>query len=177
MFQALFHKCLSTTNKVIVVSNRNKGEYIEGSMRNQSKAGELPKEREKVSVHTALRFSFAPDWLKNWCEFSRPITKRRKVKLMYSSSGHYSTSSFLCYLLSDIALLFRSIFIACILRTSSHKISSFLLDSLHFKNKPGHRTCRKGLKMWTRLKMWTTLPIFFFFLIIIIKMTASKVGF
>ena len=65
MFQALFHKCLSTTNKVIAVSNRNKGEYIEGSMRNQSKAGELPKEREKESVHTALMFSFAPDWLKN----------------------------------------------------------------------------------------------------------------
>lgn len=65
MFQALFHKCPRTTHKVIVVSNRNKGEYIEGSMRNQSKAGELPKEREKESVHTALRFSFAPDWLKN----------------------------------------------------------------------------------------------------------------
>lgn len=65
MLQAFFYKCLSTTNKVIVVSNRNEGEYIEGSMRNQSKAGELPKQREKVSVHTALRFSFAPYWLKN----------------------------------------------------------------------------------------------------------------
>ena len=31
-----------------------------------------------------IGFSFASDWLRGWCEFSRPITERSKAKPMQS---------------------------------------------------------------------------------------------
>ena len=43
-----------------------------------------PQARENASDQVAIGFSFASDWLRGWCEFSRPITERSKAKPMQS---------------------------------------------------------------------------------------------
>ena len=39
-----------------------------------------PQARKNVSDQAPISFSIAPDWLKGWHEFSRPITRRIKAK-------------------------------------------------------------------------------------------------
>ena len=69
--------------------------------------------------------------------------RKRREKYGVPDRAILHTTRLFSYLLKEIALLFKSVFICWILRTSCHKISSFLLDSLHFRNKPGHNTCVK----------------------------------
>lgn len=49
-------------------------------MRIQSKNIELPKARESVGDQVVIGFSFAFDWLRDWHEFSGPITKKKDKK-------------------------------------------------------------------------------------------------
>ena len=44
----------------------------------------IPKARENAGVQVLIGFSFASDWLRKSCEFSGPITERRKEKPMQS---------------------------------------------------------------------------------------------
>ena len=38
-----------------------------------------PETRENVGDQVVIGFSFESDWLKEWCEFSGPITERSKA--------------------------------------------------------------------------------------------------
>ena len=45
----------------------------------------LPKARENAGDQVVFGFfSFAANWLGEWCEFSGPITKRSKAKTRHS---------------------------------------------------------------------------------------------
>ena len=46
----------------------------------QVKVSKLLKARENACDEVAIGFGFESDWLREWCEFSGPITERRKVK-------------------------------------------------------------------------------------------------
>ena len=48
-------------------------------MRTTSKTSKLPKARE-TPRSTRVFFNFASDWLREWRQFSRPITERSKAK-------------------------------------------------------------------------------------------------
>ena len=51
-------------------------------MRTRSKTAKLPKARENASHQIAIGVSFSSDWLREWCEFSGPITERGQAKEM-----------------------------------------------------------------------------------------------
>ena len=51
-------------------------------MRIQLRINKLPKARENAGNQVVVGFSFATDWLTEWREFSGPITKRSKARLM-----------------------------------------------------------------------------------------------
>ena len=46
----------------------------------QVKVSKLLKARENAFDEVAIGFGFESDWLREWHEFSGPITERRKVK-------------------------------------------------------------------------------------------------
>ena len=48
------------------------------------KPTKLPKARENAGVQVIVAFSFASDWLKDWWQFSGPITERSKAKPVQS---------------------------------------------------------------------------------------------
>ena len=43
------------------------------------KATKISKARENASGQVVISFSFASDWLREWCQFSGPITERSKL--------------------------------------------------------------------------------------------------
>lgn len=44
----------------------------------------LPKARENAGEHVAAGFTLAFDWLRNWREFSRPITEQSEATALQS---------------------------------------------------------------------------------------------
>ena len=48
--------------------------------------------REKWRVHGAIRFGFASNWLKNWRESFKPITKRSNRKHVITFDSHLKTA-------------------------------------------------------------------------------------
>ena len=77
-------ECRKTKTKVITTANENKEICQKEPMRTQSNACNQPQARENARDQIAIGFSFASDWLRGWREFSRPITKHSKAKLMQS---------------------------------------------------------------------------------------------
>ena len=56
------------------------GKYHKKPMRTPSKTTKLPKAWLNASEQVLIGFSFASDWLREWREFSRPITEWSKSK-------------------------------------------------------------------------------------------------
>ena len=56
------------------------GKYHKQPMRTPSKTTKLPKAWLNASEQVLIGFSFASDWLRQWREFSRPITELSKSK-------------------------------------------------------------------------------------------------
>ena len=54
-----------------------KGGYPEEPMRTQRKTSKPPKARENAGNQVVIGVSFASDWLRQWSEFSGPITEQR----------------------------------------------------------------------------------------------------
>ena len=48
--------------------------------------------REKSRVHSAISFAFASDWLKNWRESFKPITKRSNRNYVITFDSHLKTA-------------------------------------------------------------------------------------
>ena len=48
--------------------------------------------REKLSVRGAIGFGFASDWLKNWRESFKPITKRSNRNHVITFDSHLKTA-------------------------------------------------------------------------------------
>ena len=48
--------------------------------------------REKSRVHGAIGFGFASHWLKNWCVFFEPITKRSNRSRVITFASHLKTA-------------------------------------------------------------------------------------
>ena len=53
-------------------------------MRIEVTTSKLPKVRENAGDQDEIDLSFASDWLREWREFSGPITEQRKAKLLQS---------------------------------------------------------------------------------------------
>ena len=66
----------------MTTADQKKGKYPEEPMRIQLRINKLPKARENAGNQVVVGFSFAADWLREWREFSGPITKRSKARLM-----------------------------------------------------------------------------------------------
>ena len=68
--------------KIIIAANQRKGKLHNGPMSIQVKVSKLLKARENAcdEVAIGIGFGFESDWLREWLEFSGPITERRKVK-------------------------------------------------------------------------------------------------
>ena len=47
-------------------------------MRTHNKTTKFPKAQENAGDQVVIDFSFASDWLRNWRDFSGPITERSK---------------------------------------------------------------------------------------------------
>ena len=52
----------------------------------------LLKAREKSRVHSAIGFGFASNWLKNWREIFKPITKRINRNHVITFDSHLKTA-------------------------------------------------------------------------------------
>ena len=50
------------------------------------------KAREESRVRGAIGFGLAPDWLKNWRESLKPITKRNNRNCVFSFGSHLKTT-------------------------------------------------------------------------------------
>ena len=50
------------------------------------------KAREKSRVHGATGFGFESHWLKNWCEYFKPITKRSNRNHVITFDSHLKTA-------------------------------------------------------------------------------------
>ena len=48
------------------------------------KTTKLPKERENTDDQVMIGYSFTSEWLREWCNFSGPITEQSKPKLKLS---------------------------------------------------------------------------------------------
>ena len=53
-----------------------------------------PKGREKSRLHGTIGFGFASDWLKNWSESFKPITKRSNRNHVITFDSHLKTALF-----------------------------------------------------------------------------------
>ena len=71
---------LKMKTKIIMAANQRKGKLHNGPMSIQVKVSKLLKARENACDEVAIGFGFESDWLREWHEFSGPITERRKVK-------------------------------------------------------------------------------------------------
>ena len=63
----------------MATANQNRRKCHKGPMRTRDK-NKPPQARKNASDQAPISFSIAPDWLKGWHEFSRPITRRIKAK-------------------------------------------------------------------------------------------------
>ena len=50
------------------------------------------KVQEKSCVYGAIGFAFTSHWLKNWCESSKPITKRSNPNHVITFDSHLKTA-------------------------------------------------------------------------------------
>ena len=77
-------ECRKAKTKGITTANQNKGNITRSQSELEVKTNKLPEAWENVSGQgaTALRFEF--DFLREWCEFSRPITEWGKANLKQS---------------------------------------------------------------------------------------------
>ena len=48
--------------------------------------------REKSRVHGAIGFGFDYNWLKNWCESFKPVTKRSNRNHVITFDSHLKTA-------------------------------------------------------------------------------------
>ena len=72
--------CHKMKTKIVIAANQRKGKLHNGPMSIQVKVSKLLKARENACDEVAIGFGFESDWLREWREFSGPITERRKVK-------------------------------------------------------------------------------------------------
>ena len=63
---------------------RRKEKKLVRANENSSKTTKLPTARENAGDQVLIDSSFASDWLGEWRESFRPITKRSKAKLIRS---------------------------------------------------------------------------------------------
>ena len=66
------------------MANQKKVKCLESQWELRTKTIELPKARENAGDQVVIGFSFVSDWLREWCEFSGPITERSKAKPVLS---------------------------------------------------------------------------------------------
>ena len=69
-------ECRETKTKVTQTVNQKKWENLYSTWEHKVIAIKRPEAWESADDHFVIDFSFASDWLKEWCEFSGPITKR-----------------------------------------------------------------------------------------------------
>ena len=69
-----------TKTKVITTADQRRGRYHLEPIRILNKTNQTAYAREKASDRFMIGFSLASDWLREWCEFSGPITERSKAK-------------------------------------------------------------------------------------------------
>ena len=84
--------CRKTKTKVITPTNHNRT----NSAMNQSEFLAITcnslEAREKSRVRGAIGFGFASDWLKNWRESFKPITKRSNRNHVITFDSHLKTA-------------------------------------------------------------------------------------
>ena len=70
-------ECLKTKTRVNTEGNQKKRKYLEEPIQIQSKKSNV---RENAGDQVVIGCSFVSDWLREWREFSGPITERSEVK-------------------------------------------------------------------------------------------------
>ena len=78
LLERFWIECLKTKTN----SQSNEGKYLKEPIRTQSKTTKLSKARENAGDQVVITFSFASDWMREWLQFSWPITVRRKGTTM-----------------------------------------------------------------------------------------------
>ena len=68
-------------------TNHNDVKYFKSTWELEVKTAKLPKARENASHQIAIGVSFSSDWLREWCEFSGPITARSSKR--NAMSGYF----------------------------------------------------------------------------------------
>ena len=66
------------------------------------------KAREKSRVHGAIGFGFASDWLKNWGESFKPITKRSNRNHAITFDSHLKTALYETRTHSSFSFILKS---------------------------------------------------------------------
>ena len=77
-------KTVVRLKQVITTANQEKGKYLDKPMRTQRKKAKCLKRGKNAGDQVVIGFSFACHWLREWREFSRPITERNNTKPMQS---------------------------------------------------------------------------------------------
>ena len=76
--------CPTTKTEVITSPKQTKENTAKKKGELALKPSELPKERENTGDQVVIVNCFASDWLREWREFSGPITERSKAKPIQS---------------------------------------------------------------------------------------------
>ena len=66
-----------TSTKITTSANQEKEEHHKEL---KVKISKIPEARENADDQVVIGLSFASDWLRKWCKFSRPITERIEAK-------------------------------------------------------------------------------------------------
>ena len=66
--------------KVITITNQKKENTFKNQWELKVKTTKLPEVQENAGDQVVIDICFASDWLREWCEFSGPITEGSKVK-------------------------------------------------------------------------------------------------